>query len=555
MKQIHIKDRWYKVRAHGTWLGGDGRGMADEILIRGGLVVDGTGAEAQPADVGLRDGRIVAVGPDLPSGDGRVIDASGRIVAPGFIDIKTHSDWTLPLMPLAESKIRQGVTTEVIGHCGFSCAPALPGKVEVLADYLRAGAPWLEFEETTFADYVRTYPATSVNRVMLVGHNTLRLMAMGLDDRPPEAPELDHMKRLLEDALAGGAYGLSSGLFTAPGSYSEADEMVALGRIVASHGGRYFTHLRDESEGVFDAVAEAVLFGERTGVHVQIVHLKLSGLDNWGRAERLMEAFAEARRRGVAIDADLYPYTAASNPLKNLMPPWLQAGGLDAMLERLGQPGIRARVKDEVARKGLNNFGRIESWDAIRISISPGLAHYAGRTIADIAAERGADPFDTALDCIVEDRGATRVLVSSISEDDVRAFIASPSVLFGSDGQAVAPYGTTGQGMPHPRYYGTFARILGHYVRDLGLLPLEHAVHKMTGASAAALGLADRGLVREGYAGDLTVFDPATIAERSSYDDPHQYADGVAQVIVNGEIVLDDGEHTGATPGRALGRR
>ncbi len=528
--------------------------MADEILIRGGSVVDGTGAEARRADVAVRDGRIVAVGPDIAAGSARVIDATNRIVAPGFIDIKTHSDWTLPLMPLAESKIRQGVTTEVIGHCGFSCAPALPGKAEALAEYLGPSAPWLDFVDTSFADYVRTYPATSVNRVMLVGHNTLRLMTMGMEDRPPEAGELDHMKRLLDDALAAGAFGMSSGLFTAPGSYSEGEELVELGRVLKARGAPYFTHLRDESNGVFDAVAEAILFGERTGVHVQIVHLKLSGLDNWGGAGRLLEMFAAARALGIAIDADLYPYTTASNPLKNLMPPWLQEGGVGAMLERLGAPETRARIKDEVGRAGLNNFGRIPSWDAIRISISPNQQHYGGRTITDIAAERGTDPFDTALDYIVEDRGQTRVLVDSISEDDVRTFIASPTVLFGSDGNSVAPHGTTGQGMPHPRFYGTFARILGHYVRDLGLLPLEHAIHKMTGASAAALGLADRGLVREGYAADLTVFDAASVAERATFDAPHQFADGIDRVIVNGEIVLDGGEHTGATPGRALAR-
>ena len=528
--------------------------MANEILVKGGLVVDGTGAEGWKADVAIRDGRIVTVAPDLSTGDGCVIDATGLIVAPGFIDIKTHSDWTLPLMPLSESKIRQGVTTEVIGHCGFSCAPVLPGKAEALAEYLGPSAPWLNFVDTSFGNYVRTYPATSVNRVMLVGHNTLRLMAMGLEDRPPEPDELNQMKQLLEEALLAGAYGMSSGLFTAPGSYSKGEELVELGRILKVNGAHYFTHLRDESNGVFDAVAEAIEFGERTGVHVQIVHLKLSGLDNWGSAGLLMEALHTARERGIAIDADLYPYTAASNPLKNLMPPWLQEGGVDDMLARLGVPELRARIKDEVGRAGLNNFGRIPSWDAIRISISPNQQHYGGRTITDIATERGADPFDTVLDYIVEDRGQTRVLVDSISEDDVRAFIASPTVLFGSDGNSVAPYGPTGQGMPHPRFYGTFARVLGHYVRDLGLLPLEHAVHKMTGASALALGLADRGLIREGWAADLTVFDPSTIAERATFDDPHRYAEGIAQVIVNGDIVLNDGQHTGATPGQALAR-
>ncbi len=529
--------------------------MSEALFIRGGTLIDGTGGPGVRADVAVRDGRIAALGSDITAGGARVINAAGKVVAPGFIDIKTHSDWTLPLMPLAESKVRQGVTTEVIGHCGYSCAPALPGKAEALAQYLSPSAPWLEFRETTFADYAARYPQTSVNRVMLVGHNTLRLMSMGMDDRPPEPDELDLMVRLLEEALDGGALGLSSGLFTAPGSYAESEELVTLGRILKARGARYFTHLRDEANTVFDAVEEAIVFAEQTGVHVQIVHIKLSGMDNWGGAERLIDRLEAARRGGAAIDCDQYPYTAASNPLRNLFPTWLQEGGIDVMLGRLSHPDVRARLRADVARDGLNNFGRIPSWGAVRISISPDQAHYAGRTVAEIAAERGVDPFDAALDYILADRGQTRVLVTSISEDDVKALIAAPKVMVGSDGNAVAPYGTTGQGKPHPRFYGTFARILGHYVRGLGLLPIETAIHKMTGASAAALGLADRGVLRAGAAADITVFDHDTIAEQASYQDPHRFATGVDHVLVNGTAVLAYGEHTEAVPGRMLRRQ
>jgi len=526
----------------------------DDIIIRGGTVIDGADRPGRRADVALSGGRIAAIGNDLTAGGARVIEAAGRIVAPGFIDIKTHSDWTLPLMPQCESKVRQGVTTEVIGHCGYSCAPVLPGKVELIRDYLSPSAPWLTFFETSYADYAAGYPATAVNRAMLVGHNTLRLMAMGLDDRPPEPDELALMKRLLEEALAAGAIGMSSGLFTAPGSYAEGEELVELGAILRSRGARYFTHLRDESNTVFDSVAEAIEFGERTGVHVQIVHIKLSGTDNWGGARKLLDLLADARSRGVAIDCDQYPYVAASNPLKNLFPAWLQEGGIEPLLARLADSEVRARVRRETEANGLNNFGRIPDWDAIRISISPDLPENAGRTIAELAAERGIDGFDMALDYIVEDRAQTRVLVSSISEDDIRTMIRAPEVMVGSDGNSVAPYGTTGQGKPHPRFYGTFARILGHYARDLGLLPLHTAIHKMTGASATALGLTDRGYLREGYAADVTVFDPDTIAERATYLDPHRYAEGVEAVIVSGVQVLDRDTHTGALPGAMLKR-
>ena len=526
----------------------------EDIFIRGGTVIDGSNSPGVRADVAIKGGRIAAIGDDLTSGGAKVIEAGGRIVAPGFIDIKTHSDWTLPLMPLSESKIRQGVTTEVIGHCGYSCAPVLPGKIELIKDYLSPSAPWLTFFETSFANYVDTFPATSANRVMLVGHNTLRLMTMGLDDRPPEPHELEQMKVLLEEALDAGALGMSSGLFTAPGSYAEGEELVELGAILKRRGARYFTHLRDESNTVFDSVQEAIEFGERTGVHVQIVHIKLSGTDNWGGAQKMIDLLAEARARGVAIDCDQYPYVAASNPLKNLFPAWLQEGGIEQMLTRLGDADIRARIQREIEAGGLNNFGRIPDWDAIRISISPDQPDYAGRTIAEIAAERGADGLNTALDYIVEDRGQTRVLVSSISEDDIQTMIRSPDVMVGSDGNSVAPYGTTGQGKPHPRFYGTFAKVLGHYARDLDLLPLHRAVHKMTGASARALGLGDRGLLREGYCADVTVFDPDTIAEKATYLDPHQYAVGIEAVLVNGVPVLEGEEHSGATPGQVLKR-
>lgn len=532
-----------------------GNHMSDELLIRGGQLVDGSGAAPFLADVGIAGGRIVAIGRNLPSARARVIEARDRIVAPGFIDIKTHSDWTLPLMPLCESKVRQGVTTEVIGHCGYSCAPVLPGKAEALASYLGPSAPWLDFRETNFADYVDGFPATSVNRVMLVGHNTLRLMVMGLEDRPPEHHELGAMRQLLIEALDAGVTGMSSGLFTPPGAFTDTDELVALGKVLREHGGIYFTHLRDEADRIDDAVDEAIEFAERTEVHVQIVHIKLSGMDNWGRAGSLLAKLAQARAQNIAIDCDQYPYTAASNPLKNLFPPWLQEGGTETMLTRLGSVEIRQKLRSEIETNGLNNFGRVPGWGAVRVSISPNLPHHAGLTIAEIAAEREVDEFEAACDYLAEDRGQTRVLVESISEDDVREFVRSPDVAVGSDGNSVAPYGTTGQGRPHPRFYGTFPRVLGRYVRDEGLLPLEVAIHKMTGLPARILGLRDRGCLVGGAAADITIFDPETVAERATYQNPHQYAAGIDHVLINGTPVIAAGEHTGALPGMMLKRQ
>jgi N-acyl-D-amino-acid deacylase len=531
-----------------------GETVVDDLLIRGAQVVDGSGAVGQTADVAVRDGRIVAVTTAAGRQAHRVIDAAGLVAAPGFIDIHTHSDFTLPLNPRAESKIRQGVTTEVVGNCGFSVAPALPGKVDMLRDYLAASAPWLDFQETTFAAYMDTFPDTAVNTVMQVGHHTLRLMAMGTEQRAPDGDELRHMQDLLAEGLQAGALGLSSGLFTTPGGYAERDEMEALGHILRQHGGRYSSHIRDEANHVFEAVREAIALGEACDIHVQIAHLKLSGLDNWGHASELLAQIEASRQRGVQVDCDQYPYTAATNPLRNLLPTWVQAGGMAAMLERLALVETRDRIRLDIEVDGLNNFGRIPSWDEVRIAISPHQPQYAGQTLGDIARSRGCDPLDAVCDYLIADQGHTRILITSMDEDDVQTILRSPTTLVGSDGTSLAPYGITGQGKPHPRFYGTFARVLGHYVRDVGLLTLPQAIYKMTGGAAQALGMVKRGLLREGYWADITLFDPDTINATATYAEPHQYASGVSMVVVNGEVVIEDGEHTGALPGQVLRR-
>jgi N-acyl-D-aspartate/D-glutamate deacylase len=360
------------------------------------------------------------------------------------------------------------------------------------------------------------------------------------------------MERLLEEALDAGALGLSSGLFTTPGSFAAPDEILALARVLRRHGASYASHIRNEANEVFDAVAEAIAVAETCDVHVQIGHLKLAGVDNWGGAARLLEAIETGRRRGARVDWDQYPYTTATNPLRNLFPTWTHEGGLEPMLDRLRHAPTRLRIRDELAARGCGSFGRLPSWDAVRVAISPHLPECAGQTIGEIARTRAADPLDAACDVLIEDRGRTRVLIDCMAEEDVREILRSPATLIGSDGIAMAPTGITSQGKPHPRYYGTFARVLGRCVRDLGLLTLPQAVRKMTGGAAAALGLTDRGTLREGAAADITVFDPATIAERATYDEPHQYAAGISTVVVNGEVVIDGGDHTGVLPGRVL---
>ena len=532
---------------YGSW----GRPV-DDLLIRGGLVIDGSGAPGREADVAVLDARVAAVEPRSARPARRVIDAHGQVVAPGLIDIHTHSDFTLPLNPRAESKIRQGVTLEVVGNCGFSVAPVLPGRAQMQREYLASSAPSLEFRESTFTDYVVAFPATSVNVILQIGHNTLRLMTAGLENRPVTAAELAAMERMLEEALTAGAWGLSSGLFTAPGNFADAAEIHALARVLARHRAAYSTHVRDESDHVFEAVREAIAVAEATGVHVQIAHLKLSGVNNWGGAAKLLAEIEAARRRGLPVDCDAYPYDTATNPLRNLLPRWVMEGGIPAMLDRLRVRDVRTRIRDEIARRGLTNFGRIPSWDVVRVAISPQMPENAGRTLGDIARSRGVDPIDAVADYVVADRGETRILITSMTDADVHEITRAPWVTVGSDGNALAATGITGQGKPHPRYYGTHAHVLGPCVRDLKLLTLEAAVAKMTGVAARALGLTDRGVLTAGAWADVVVFDPARITDRSTYEEPHRYAAGVSTVLVNGQVTIDGGDHTGILAGRVI---
>jgi N-acyl-D-amino-acid deacylase len=529
--------------------------MTWDILIRRGVLIDGSGSPGTIGDIALAAGRIVALGPSLAGAASKIIDADDLAVTPGFIDIKTHSDFVLPINPRAESKVRQGVTTEIIGHCGFSVAPVLPGKAQLLADYLSGGAPWLPFREMSFPEYLDTFPAVAVNTGMLVGHNTLRLMVMGLQDRVPREDELGQMIALLEDGLRAGALGMSSGLFTPPGSFAKPDEMMALCGVLQRHQAAYFTHIRDESNSVMEGVQEAIDIARACGVHVEIVHLKCSGVDNWGKAAKILDTIAAARAEGCDIDCDAYPYAAGANPLKNLLPPWVQIGDNEAMLARLALPQTRAQIAAEIAINGLNNWGRISSWEAVQISISPRLPETAGKTVAALARARSCSPIEQICDHLIADGGATRVLITSISEDDIRTILRSPTALVGSDGNCVATYGIVSQGLPHPRFYGTFPRIIGRYVHDERLISLEQAIYKMTGGSAKALKLRDRGLLREGYRADIAIFDPGDFRDEATYSEPHRYPRGTrTTVIVNGNVVIDNAVHTGATPGIVLRR-
>ncbi|HEX2036481.1 MAG TPA: D-aminoacylase [Chloroflexota bacterium] len=522
-----------------------------DVVLVGGQVVDGSGAPAYRADVGVSGTRIAAIG-DLGAAESPTrLDASGCIVSPGFIDPHTHSDLALLINPEAHSKIRQGVTTEVIGNCGSSPAP-LGGPRDAEIRSRSNALPWqADWQWQTYGQYLDRLRAArpAVNVVPLVGHVTLRSAAMGYDYRPPSAEELARMRALLTEALEAGAFGMSSGLMSPPSSYADTEELVALAETLHRHQAFYFSHIRGEGSSLFRATAEAIEVGERAGVPVQIAHHKAAFRPNWGRMPFVTKLSEWAVDRGVDVRFDVYPYTAGSAGLTQLLPDWAHEGGRQAMLRRLGDPATRARLREEVLASG-------REWDRIYITTVPSEVNrpLEGKTLAEIGAARGVAPVEAMFDLLLEEEGRAGMLHFIMDEDDVAHVVRHPLSMIGSDGSSLRPDGPLGRGKPHPRSYGCFPRVLAHYVRERKLLSLEEAVRKMTGATAARLRLAHKGLIRWGMDADLVVFDPATVRDAATYAEPHRYAEGIRHVLVNGAITVRDAEHTGTRAGRVLRR-
>jgi N-acyl-D-amino-acid deacylase len=515
-----------------------------ELLLRGGTVVDGTGSPARRADVGVRDGRIVRVAKDLRS-TGRTVDVRGLVVAPGFIDIHSHSDEAMFVSPALESALHQGVTTVVCGNCGGASAPVLG----LAASELERDLARYEVERTwtSFGEYAVEVErnGTSINVCSFVGHGTLRMCVMGADAREPKTGELAAMKALLASALREGAIGLSTGLIYPPSAYGTTDEIDALAEVVREHGGLYASHIRNEGGKLLEAVGEGLEIGRRSGVRVELSHHKASGRPNWGKVRDSTALIERAQADGIDVTADQYPYTASSTGLAVLIPNWAHEGGPLAMVERLRDPEVRARTRHEYVETGRN-------WDAIVIARAAEHPEWSGRSVTDLAREAGREPHDWTCDALIEHDGAVDIVHHSMSEDDVRYVMAKPYVAIGSDSRANAPEGPLSFGKPHPRSYGTFPRVLGRYARDEPVISLEDAVRKMTSLPASRLRLRDRGVVREGAAADLVAFDPQRIADRATYDDPHRYPEALPIVIVNGTVALEGGDDTGARAGRFL---
>jgi N-acyl-D-amino-acid deacylase len=529
---------------------------AYDVLIRGGMVYDGSGAAPRRADVALRGDRIVAVG-DLSKADAKVVvHATGLAVAPGFINMLSWSTESFLADGRSQSEIRQGVTTEIMGE-GSSWGP-VNGRIKrrMMAEQTNIH---YDIDWTTLADYLTFLErrGVSANVASFLGATTVREYVIGLDDRPPTPPELEKMRRLVERELKEGALGIASALIYPPATYSTTDELIEMCKVASRHKGKYISHMRSEGVDLLGALDELIRISREAKIPAEVYHFKAMGRANWGKMDAAIARIEAARREGLAVTADMYCYTAAATGLNACIPPWVHAGGQPALRRRVRDPELRPRIVREIrdSTQGWENLYRAAGSPNNILLVGfkqEALKPFQGQTLAQVAERRKKDPIETLLDLVVEDGSRIDTIYFVMAEENVRKLIPLPWVSFGSDEASQAPEGVFLELMPHPRAYGNFARLLGKYVREEKLLPLEAAVRKLTSLPATNLGLDRRGLLKEGYFADVVVFDPETIADRATFAKPHQYAVGMRHVFVNGVQVLKDGAHTGARPGRAL---
>jgi N-acyl-D-amino-acid deacylase len=528
----------------------------DDLVFEGGRVVDGTGAPWFVADVAVRDGKISGVGRLDKRPARRRIDARGLVVAPGFIDLLGQSEYNVLVDPRAASKITQGITTEVTGE-GVSIAPIDQKMIDDSKDVYAKYGVWPDWR--TLEGYFRTLErrGTAINLGTFIGSGGLRSYVVGRENRPATSTEIASMKALLEQGMREGALGVSSSLQYIPNIYSSTEELVALAKVAAAHGGAYFTHQRSESSRLDSSLDEVFRIAREARIRAQIWHLKTAYRANWGRMPEILAKIEAARAEGIDVSANQYPYSRASNGLDACLPPWVREGGREALLKRLADPATRERVKSDMARDATdweNQYLGSGGAEGVMVAavLSDALKKYEGRTIAAIAADEKKDPRDALIDLVVADRANASCIIAIMDERDVRTALAHPLVSFGTDSEAKATDGPFSKEYSHPRGWGSAARILGHYVRDEKVLSLEEAIRKMTSFAAASASLQDRGILRPGFAADLAVFDPKAVRDVATYENPNRYSEGFRYVAVNGVLVVDGGALTGKTPGRAL---
>ena len=526
--------------------------MKFDTIIRGGTVINGDGSPGGRADIGISDGRITAIADLADAGHNAptVIEADSRIVCPGFIDIHTHSDLTLIDHPGGESKAYQGVTTEVIGNCGFSWFPT--------GDNVRAGRGLAgERNWSDLAGYTKTVQlqGVSINIAPLIGHSALRRATGALDDCPPTADQLADMQALLKTGMEQGAFGMSTGLTLPPSSYADTDEIVSLASVMSPYNYAFYaTHARVWAGWHIKAIEEAVEIGRRALVPVQFSHIAIIDSREYGNGDQLVAVIDAARAGGDDVTCDMYPYTASSSGFSQLLPGWVQEGGVAALLKRLRDPVTRKKVHEDTSKGWFGGLPWSFEPHVVATVASEKNRGLVGKTLAEIAEMRNVDGIEAMLMLIDEEDNDVAEIMHNRVEGDIRFFMQYEHAMIGSDGNAIERAGTWEASMPHPRFYGTFPRVLGRYVRDEPLISIETAIHKMTGMPARRLGLSDRGTLREGAIADIVVFDPKTISDVATFEDPHRYPIGMSYVFVNGESVIRDGVHTGVRPGAVLQR-
>ncbi|HEU0007459.1 MAG TPA: D-aminoacylase [Terriglobia bacterium] len=527
-----------------------------DVLIKNGTMYDGTGGAPRRVDVGIKADRIIAVGKLVSNKSSMVVDARNLVVAPGFINMLSHSWGSLLVDGRSQGEIRQGVTTQIMGE-GWSMGPL----TEEMKQQRTAAQADIKFDITwtTLAEYL-TYlqkRGVSQNFASFVGATTVREYVVGLEDKKPTPEQLGAMRELVRHEMEAGALGISSALIYAPGSFATTEELIELCRVAAKYQGKYISHIRSEGDRLIEGVEELIRISREAGIPAEIYHLKASGKDNWHKMDRVIQMVEKARHEGLKITADLYTYPAGSTGLNSTMPTWTLDGGYEALFKRLQDPETRQRIAAAV-RAPANDWENmyLAAGSPERILLvgfkNEALKPLTGKTLAEVARMRGKDPVETIMDLILEDRSRVGTVYFLMSEENIKKQIRLPWVSFGSDAVSMAPEGVFLKSSTHPRAYGTFARLLGKYVREEKVISLQEAIRRLTGLPATNLGLERRGFIKEGMFADVVVFDPKTIADRATFENPHQYAVGMRHVFVNGVQVLKEGEHTGATPGRAL---
>lgn len=527
-----------------------------DVLITNGQIIDGTGNPYFKADIGIHSGKITCILRSLnPSKAKKVIDAGEMIVCPGFIDVHTHDDLYVICKPAADEKIVQGITTVVTGNCGFSPAPLLKNAGKILQSYsgILGGAEILhKFRDAvTFGDYLGIIKECNpgINVASLIGNISIRISAMGHDMREPTETELEMMRKLVSKAMAEGAMGLSSGLIYAPGSYAQTEELIELCKVVKQYDGIYTSHIRGESNTLISSLLEAIEIGEKADIPVQISHFKVSGEMNWGKSTQAIQLIEDARARGVEITADQYPYSAGSTGMFALLPPDTLAGGMEELARNLKDPDFREKLKHRItSAEGHISQGMMHEAQFQKIIVSTSQLHpeYEGKSLADIAQRTNQHPIDLVFDLVAEEKRGITMIIFSMGNDDIDRIMQSSFVMMGSDG--LPSFGTK----IHPRMTGTAPRILGKYVREKGILSLENAIRRMTSLPAQTFRFKSKGLLMEGFDADVVIFNPSTVTDRSTYDDPYLPPVGIDYVIVNGEIAVKNNKVLGAKSGKVL---